>query len=481
MEKITIKNFGPIEDAEIEIRKVLVLIGEQATGKSTIAKLVYFFKTIGDELFANFLDAEKPSPDIYEIISIVKRRFYLFFGSTKHVGKFNVKYEFAQNVCLSVTNDSKHKTLLLDFSKPLKEKLINDLIAFAKKDLIDLRADLLVTRSTVGANTLNAQIDAQIKKLYNLITGPFGQSFESSLYIPAGRESTVSYPLVFKAYMGGQLSEEIEKRRKSEGQLDGQASDEILMLSFLQEVRKIKGYFTKYGGLDGIRDYYQSSPEIAAISQQDFEFFAQRFTSILKGKLGIDDFGEYLTVNDQGTKVYITDASSGQKESIRILQDVYLSISQGLTTFRVIEEPEAHLFPIAQKQLIELLVFLANAQSESQVIITTHSPYVLAVLNNLLMAKRISLEMPILTARIADIIPSKFQLGRDDLAVYSMGISKENNNPDSEGGSGHSAFEITNLKTGLIQQNYLDKASEVIGSEFQTLIDLYLKAKKQQA
>jgi predicted ATPase len=42
MEKIIIKNFGPIEDAEIEIRKVLVLIGEQASGKSTIAKLVFF-------------------------------------------------------------------------------------------------------------------------------------------------------------------------------------------------------------------------------------------------------------------------------------------------------------------------------------------------------------------------------------------------------------------------------------------------------
>lgn len=54
MEKIIIKNFGPIEDAEIEIRKVLVLIGEQASGKSTIAKLVYFFKTIGEEFYQNF-------------------------------------------------------------------------------------------------------------------------------------------------------------------------------------------------------------------------------------------------------------------------------------------------------------------------------------------------------------------------------------------------------------------------------------------
>lgn len=33
-----IKNFGPIKEAEIEVKSVLVLIGEQASGKSTVAK-----------------------------------------------------------------------------------------------------------------------------------------------------------------------------------------------------------------------------------------------------------------------------------------------------------------------------------------------------------------------------------------------------------------------------------------------------------
>ena len=50
MQKIIIKNFGAIEYAEIEIKKVLVLIGEQASGKSTIAKLIYFFKSLKENL-----------------------------------------------------------------------------------------------------------------------------------------------------------------------------------------------------------------------------------------------------------------------------------------------------------------------------------------------------------------------------------------------------------------------------------------------
>jgi predicted ATPase len=59
MQKIIIKNFGAIEYAEIEIKKVLVLIGEQASGKSTIAKLIYFFKTLRDDIL--FLCCKKSS------------------------------------------------------------------------------------------------------------------------------------------------------------------------------------------------------------------------------------------------------------------------------------------------------------------------------------------------------------------------------------------------------------------------------------
>ncbi len=52
MQKIIINNFGAIQNAEIEVNKILILIGEQASGKSTIAKLIYFFKSLRDDLFS---------------------------------------------------------------------------------------------------------------------------------------------------------------------------------------------------------------------------------------------------------------------------------------------------------------------------------------------------------------------------------------------------------------------------------------------
>ena len=52
MSKIKIKNFGPIKegclenDGWIEIKKVTVFIGNQGSGKSTIAKLISTFTWI---------------------------------------------------------------------------------------------------------------------------------------------------------------------------------------------------------------------------------------------------------------------------------------------------------------------------------------------------------------------------------------------------------------------------------------------------
>lgn len=49
MEKLSIKNFGPISEVEIEIKKYTLLIGDTSTGKSIIAKLICIFKKIMQE------------------------------------------------------------------------------------------------------------------------------------------------------------------------------------------------------------------------------------------------------------------------------------------------------------------------------------------------------------------------------------------------------------------------------------------------
>ena len=38
--KLIVKNFGPLKDIEIEVREMVTFIGAQASGKSTLAKLL---------------------------------------------------------------------------------------------------------------------------------------------------------------------------------------------------------------------------------------------------------------------------------------------------------------------------------------------------------------------------------------------------------------------------------------------------------
>ena len=67
--------------ATIEIKDVLLLIGEQASGKSTISKLIYFFKSLRTDLLEVIY--ENPTTDIESIqkafSSRIRDKFYNFF------------------------------------------------------------------------------------------------------------------------------------------------------------------------------------------------------------------------------------------------------------------------------------------------------------------------------------------------------------------------------------------------------------------
>ena len=49
--KIVIQNFGPVKEAQINLnKKFQIFIGAQASGKSTICKVVYFVQNIEENI-----------------------------------------------------------------------------------------------------------------------------------------------------------------------------------------------------------------------------------------------------------------------------------------------------------------------------------------------------------------------------------------------------------------------------------------------
>ena len=108
---------------------------------------------------------------------------------------------------------------------------------------------------------------------------------------------------------------------------------------------------------------------------------------ILGGKVNIDnsDFGqEILYQPSENVKLEMTVSSSMVKELAPLVLCLrYFAVPNELL---IIDEPEMNLHPAAQVQIIEFLAMLV--QAGLKVLITTHSPYIVDHLSNLMKAAK---------------------------------------------------------------------------------------------
>ncbi len=460
MQKIVIKNFGPVKDAEIEIKDILVLIGEQASGKSTIAKLIYFFKSLSTEFFNIVYKLKEWEKLTIEVRRPIKTKFLSLFGTSVYLSDFEITYYYSKDRYLSLKlaglgNDI-NISVLYSYNF-FHESFLSEIQAL-KREIKRIEERTSSNHLGIERFLLDDQKRLALQKISQLFDSTFGNHHTSSLYAIAGRETTVSYETTFEGYLELSLSQLIEEQRKNITEIKTQTIDENLMIDFLRETRRIKEVFKKYGG--GFKELMTNFEEDVSISQD----FLNKIDLILKGKYRIDELGEKILFQN-GQFVYLKDGSSGQKEVIRILQDLVLSIIEKQNILRVIEEPEAHLFPVAQKQLMEVLVSMLNINPKNQLIITTHSPYILTVLNNLLFATRVIAKNATHKDTIEAYIPNLFHINPANFAAYSLGNSLIEDSEYCE--------NIFNKKTGTIKQNYLDTVSDILGSDFQFLYNLH--------
>lgn len=459
MEKIKIKNFLAIKEAEIEIRRVTVLIGEQASGKSTVAKLIYFFKSLKDDLFTQIYKAEKADFDkLEDLIYPIRNKFYDFFGSTLHLKEFSIRYYFSSSKYIDLTLDNR-KRLNVNVTDFLRNEVVNALSSI-KKVLHSGKNSNIAEQLVFEENKL-----VHAKRLSTIVNELFENNQNNSLYVIAGRNATVSYSELFEKYLfaSAQIKVEEQSKLSEDKKIKNFETtvDENLMLKFIERVVKHKETFKKFGNFDGLIDSYADGPELRRLLQS----LKTKIELILRGTYSIDGFGEKIITNKESEEyIYLSNASSGQQESIRILQDIFLNVLNKHKLLRIIEEPESHLFPTAQKHLIELLVLMANQNEENQLIITTHSPYVLTVLNNLLFASRITNKNDALRKDVSKIIDRNYWIIQDQFSAYSLSYS----------GEGIKYCEnLVSEQTQLIKQNYLDTVSESLSNEFNALYQLH--------
>ena len=270
------------------------------------------------------------------------------------------------------------------------------------------------------------------------------------MFLPAGRNITVSYPGQFQMLFYGELRSATYEESKDN------SIDLLLMRDFFSYSRLLTDYF--------------SSQQLVQPTKSRFERkINDNIMGTLRGRYKNESGFEKIMHGDDSHFTPLSKASSGQQEVIRIIQDAMYILTENLKASRIIEEPETHLFPKAQQLLIQLLILVAN-KTNNQLIITTHSPQVMATFNNLLYYSRVLQSSPNKKGEIEKRFGTEGfdESKQEQLNITINKFQAYSLTPNEE----IYCKSIVDNTTNLIGDNFIDEATESIYDEFDFLYSL---------
>ena len=448
-QRLDVTNFGSVRNVSIEIRPLLVLIGQQASGKSTIAKLIYFFQSLSSEFFSRYYQSSSEKVDLVRDLKLpIRAKFYDFFGSTFHLPDFKIVYHYSEGrfLTLSLSNEKK---INAEFSDDFFTERDLDELRGYKKMLMQLKSELDSIDNVAKKVALDERHLNYLHQLADKINALFCNEHNDSLFILAGRNATIGYSETFENMLQQSIQKNIEEQGHRAFETKEQTIDESLMLSFMQRVVKMRQSFINLGNFEGMITHANTR------LKPKLKLAYKLIRNVIRGQYSNSEYGERIVHPGRGY-VYLKNASSGQQESIRILQDAFLSIYQGNKLLRIVEEPEAHLFPEAQMATIQLLVLMLNSAPSGHLILTTHSPYTLTVINNLIYAAKVGANHP---EQVNSIIKKELWLSSDKVSAYLLNQNGR-------------ASDIIEPGLGEIKAELIDGVSNVINNQYDQLLQL---------
>ncbi len=426
-EKLIIKNFAGIEELEIEVKKINILIGPETSGKSICAKLLFYFKDFFQEISLK-IEGEQEN-EKFDLDYSQKFQKY-FPPESWGENDFYIKYLVSDEFVEIRRDESVTTKALLNYSS-----FFVNLVQKSYTLLEDIEKQIIIPDGPYS-DILRLQITRDTLKsiLFVIINESLEQKIKfTQLFIPASRS-------IFATLQSNMFSV-----------FSSKASLDPFLVSFGSSYENINKSFDSWKKMSDNTINSKNEVEIKRLIKDSLQAIHIRE----KEKDFLD--------SDDGRRVNIANSSSGQQELLPltiILEALPHLVSHSLGYTVYVEEPEAHLFPNTQRNIIELMATVFNScEDKLQLFITTHSPYILTAINNLLQSGQIYETADEDTRKkLEEIIPKYKSLKTADVAAYSL----------SDGGF----VSIINPETGLIDAQIIDSVSQDLSIQFDELLDL---------
>ena len=370
MSRIKIKNFGPVKeglngnDGWIDIKKVTVFIGNQGSGKSTVAKLISTFSWIEKALFRGDYDKRW-----FERKNRLKNQFLNYHRLENYF-----KAKGTEDTCIEYEGEAYN---------------------------IKFHDGILEISETANSSYLLPQI----------------------MYVPAERNfiTYVKTPKELKL-SSDSLKEFLTEYDNAKQELKGIEKLPINNVGIeydkLNDTLNLKGEGYKLmlteasSGFQSVVPLYLVSHYLAhSIRKQSENKEPMSSEELQRFKKGVEEIWRNQSLTDEQKRIALSVLSSKFNKSAFI---------------NIVEEPEQNLFPKSQWQLLQSLLNFNNMNKGNKLIMTTHSPYIINFLSIAIQGKYLQEKIensPKSTeslTRLYNLVPEKSLLSEDDVIIYEL-------------------------------------------------------------
>ncbi|WP_353160527.1 hypothetical protein [Myroides odoratus] len=468
MRRLTIKNIGPIHSVYLDLKRINVLIGLQSSGKSTINKIACYCSWVEKEIYINQTaeSFERASYFENQLVEFHKlegfmsldsfiefETDFIHFSYTKKENKFFFEWKL-DSVHLQY---KRTKTLYIPAERNIVAAIPNWFdIKLDNSNLRSFMSDWQEARNLYSKSSFPI-LDLGITYTYNQELDKDELTLQSTNKKINFRNASSGLQSLIPLYTLIKYSTvDIFTKHEKNDFFDTITKTKNIAHEYRLYENYIKNKISKDLDIDFIKTQV-SNKLLTSKKKTELNDFEDVIKTEIENEIrseiikiiSLNDFTSYI--NNQFAHTANNNTNADSEELNIAYQTLFVQQSSIF-----LEEPEVNLFPTTQRELVKYLIKSAYHNEEERMhslFLTTHSPYILTTLNNLIYAHDCAKN----SEEVKEIISGDHWVNFDDVGVWFV----KNGTIEC----------ILDQEERQIDATKIDEVSQLLNDEFDNLLN----------